>query len=216
VPKGAAANTDADPVLRVNFTTSRFASATELADLVRLSAVEHRFVANAAPLAGLAERPSGAQLDVAFQQAGLGVPQVPRYPRVQVLWSGDAVPQPKAVVVECSEAMWRGRPMPAQVPAPPDAVDPTHKWWAAVPSDWLSLAPHAGTPAAGDPPVAAVTRLVHGPGGTRAVALLGPGARGAEVRLDLVLAADPLSGDAEARAEAVRVKLVRAPWEVDD
>ncbi len=213
VPKGAPDSATGRRVHRVNFTTSRFGQVADLANLTRLSVVEHRLVANPAPLTALAERPSGDQVDVAFQQAGLGVPQVPRYPRVQVLWSGDAVPQPVAVVVECSESMWRRRPLPRKVSGPADASDPAHTWWAAVPSDWLSLAVHAG--AAGDPPRATVTTLVHGPGGTRAVALLAPGARNTEVRLDLVLAADPLAGSAERRAEAVRILLRQAPWEED-
>jgi hypothetical protein len=200
-------------VHRANFTTSRFGRIEELADLVQLSAVAHRLVPTPAPLAALAERPTGDQLDTAFQQAGLSVPQVPRYPQVQVLWSPDATPQPVAVVVEGSEALWRERPIPTQVPGPPDAGDPTHKWWAAVKRDWLALAPRTAPPAAGDPPQAAVTRVVRAPGWTRAVVLLALGARGAEVRLDLVLAADPLAGAAERRAEAVRLRLVRAPWE---
>ena len=51
---------------------------------------------------------------------------------------------------------------------------------------------------------------------TRAVVLLGPGARGTEVRLDLVAAADQLAPSAEVRAMAVQVLLDSAPWEVED
>lgn len=216
VPRGAPRSAAGRRVHRVNFTTSRFGRVDELAELVQLAVIEHRLVPAPAVLTAVPERPSGDQLDVAFQQAGLGVPQVPRYPRVQVLWSGDAVPQPVAVVVECNEAMWRDRPMPEPVVGPADATDPGHRWWAAVRRDWLSLARHGDPPAPGDPPAAEVTRLVHGPGGTRAVALLAPGSRGSEVRLAFVLAADKLAGTAEHRAEAVRVRLVRAPWEVED
>jgi hypothetical protein len=58
--------------------------------------------------------------------------------------------------------------------------------------------------------------MVLGPGATRAVVLLTPGARGSELRLDLVVAADELAGAAEKRAEAVRIVLNKAPWEVED
>lgn len=214
VPKGAAHNANGRRVHRVNFTTSRFDTVADLASLVRLSGIEHRLVPTPAPLLALGERPNGDQLDVAFQQAGLGVPEVPRYPRVQVLWSGDAVPQPVAVVIESSEALWRERPMPTVVNGPVDAADPSHQWWAAVVRDWLSVS--VRVQAAGDPPQATVTRLVHGPGHTRAVAILTPGACGMELGLDLVLTADDLAGTAERRAESVRVAFVRAPWEVED
>jgi hypothetical protein len=46
--------------------------------------------------------------------------------------------------------------------------------------------------------------------------LLAPGSRDHEVRLDLVVAADPLAGAPETRRTAVRMGLVRAPWEVED
>ncbi|HYW49682.1 MAG TPA: hypothetical protein VE861_03700 [Gemmatimonadaceae bacterium] len=216
VPIGSPQGTAGRRVHRVNFTTSRFVVADDLASLVRLARIEHRLVAAPAALAALPERPTGDQLDVAFQQSGLGVPQVPRYPRVQVLWSSDTVPQPVAVVVESSESLWRDRPIPTVVSGPPDALDPTHKWWKAERSDWLALRASVAAVAAGDPPRATVTRLVHGPGGTRAVVLLGAGARGAEVRLDLVVTADVLAGTVDQPTETLRVRLVRAPWEVEE
>jgi large repetitive protein len=215
VPTGAPSNVAGRRVHRVGFTTSRFDTVDDLARLIRLGALDHRLVPVPAALEALPAVPTGDQLDVAFQAAGLGVPQVPRYPRVQVLWSPDPVPAPVAVVVECSEPMWRDRPMPAVVTGPADASDPAHKWWAAVNTAWLRLAPH-GTLAESDPPAPPVARVVRGPGGTRAVVLLAPGSRGAEVRLNLVVTADALAGTAATTAEAVRVALVRAPWEVED
>jgi hypothetical protein len=213
VPKGAPASAAGRRVYRANFTTSRFDRVHDLAWLIQLAAVEPRLVATPAALAGLPATPSGDQLDALFQQAGLGVPQVPRYPRVQVLWSSDAVPQPVAVVVECSEAMWRERPIPTVVPGPPEAADPGHVWWKAIVTPWLSLRVSTVAAMVGDPPRAVVTRLVRAPGGTRAVALLAPGSRGSELRLELVVSADPLAGLSAQPAEAVRVLLTRAPWE---
>jgi hypothetical protein len=215
VPKGASANATG-LVYRVGFTTSRFASAGELAGFLEPSAVEHRVLPAPAPIAALPGAPTGAQLDEAFQAAGLAVPQVPAFPKVQVLWTADAVPEPFAVVVESSEPLWRSRIVPTEIPAPADSPDPTHKYWAGRPADWLSLVASATPPAAGDLPRATVTRIVRGPGGTRAVALLAPGSRGAEVRLDLRTAADGLAGTPASTVTTARVSLLRAPWEVED
>jgi hypothetical protein len=206
-------------VHRVGFTTSRFATVQEMAGYVLPAAVDHRLVAVPAALqdpASLPDRPLGAQLDAAFQAAGLAPPTTPGYPAVQVLWSPDPVPQPVAVVVECSEPLWRSRLMPTQITAPPDASDPTHKWWAARPAEWLRLEPSTAPVAVGDLPRAGVTRLVRGPGDTRAVVLLGAGSRDHEVRLDLVVASDPLAQTPDKRETAVRISLRRAPWEVED
>jgi len=106
--------------------------------------------------------------------------------------------------------------MPQQVTGPVDAADPLHHWWAGVTGDWLSLAPSTAPVAVGDLPRAGITRIVACPGRTRAVVLLGAGARGTEARLDLVLADDDLAGLPERRSTVVRVSLQRAPWEVED
>jgi hypothetical protein len=97
-----------------------------------------------------------------------------------------------------------------------DSPDPTHQYWAARPADWLSVAPSVTPAAPGDPPRAGIPRIVKGPGGTRAIALIAAGSRGAEARLDLRTAADQLAGTPAASVTAVRVSLLRAPWEVED
>ena len=155
VPKAAAADAVGRRVHRVGFTTSRFTTVNDLADLSRLVSPAARHVPNPAALTALPAAPSGDVLDAAYQAAGLTVPTVPRYPAVQVLWSGEDMPQPVAVVVESSESMSRLRPMPTSVSGPPDpSAGPGHKWWAAVDRQWLSLrasttAPAARGPAAG-------------------------------------------------------------------
>lgn len=200
-------------VLRVPFTTSRFGNVGELAALFAEAPVEHRLLTDRTQLDALPDNPAGAQLDAAFSAAGFGVPSVPRYPRVVVLWDAGAPAQPVAVVVESSEELWRSRPMPVEVTAPPDADDPTHKWWAARKLPWLLPEPSVAQPAPGEPASAAVTRLLRGPGDTRAVAVLGPGSRGSQLRIDLRHAIDALSGGADTVAAAVRVTLGRPPWE---
>jgi large repetitive protein len=212
VPTGGSAG-PGNLVHRVPFTTGRFHDESQLAALVAGATWEHAVVTDGTALGALPAAPTGDQLDGAFQAAGLRVPQVPSIPRVQVLWSADATPQPVAVVVEGGEALWRTRDMPEVVPGPPDASDPTHHWWAARPREWLSLAVSG---AGGALPAAVVTRIVRGPGSTRAVVLLDGGSRGAELRLDLVRAADPLAGTAAVATAALRLPLLRAPWEVEE
>lgn len=215
VQKGAPAGATG-LVHRIGFTTSRFASAAELAGFIAPASVEHRVIPTPGPIAALPDDPTGAQLDDAFQAAGLAVPEVPEYPGVQVLWTADAVPQPFAVVLECSEPLWRSRVVPTIVPAPPDSPDPTHVYWAGRPADWLSLVASTEPGAPADLPRAGVSRIIRGPGGTRAVAVLAPGSRGGEARLDLRTAPDQLAGTPARVVTATRVSLLRAPWEVED
>jgi large repetitive protein len=214
-PKGAPASATG-LVHRIGFTTSRFADAAELASYIAPAFVDDRVIPLTGPLASLPDMPTGAQLDEAFQAAGLAVPQVPDFPRVQVLWTGDAIPQPFAVVLESSEPLWRSRIVPTVIPAPADSPDPSHTYWAGRQADWLSVVASTVPPAAGDQPRAGITRIIKGPGGTRAIAILAPGARGCEVRLDLRTAADQLAGTPASAVAATRVSLARAPWEVED
>ncbi|WP_427117238.1 DUF6603 domain-containing protein [Pseudarthrobacter scleromae] len=200
-------------VHRANFTTSRFDDPDHLASWIAPAPIDHRVVRDAAPLAGLPDRPSGREWDDAVQLAGLPVPQTPSAPAVQVWWSADAVPQPLAVVVECSEQLVRERVMPVQLSAPPDGVDPSHAWWAARPATWLDVRPAAAPP---DPAAAAsVGRVVRGPGGTRAMVLLAAGQRGRRLTLELVQAPDPLAADPGRAVTIVDVTLTGAPWEVE-
>lgn len=212
VPPGAPLDAAGEVVHRVGFSTGLYATVDELARLVRSGSVDHVGIADVTPLA-LLDEPTGQQVDERFQEAGLAVPQVPRHPRVQVVWSWSDPPQPVAVVVESNEPMWRSRTMPRVVSGPSDAANPGHEWWAGVPVDWLSLAAPADPAPATELPHAPVQRIVRCPGDTRAVVLLGPGARGTAVRLDLVNDGDDLAGVATTRHAAVDVPLLAAPWE---
>lgn len=213
VPSGSPVGATGVRVFRVGFTTSRFRSLAEFAGMFRAAPVEHLLVRDPAPLTTLPARPAGSTLDETFSAAGLAVPQVPRYPRIQVLWTGAATPQPVAVVVESNEPMWRSRPMPTVVTGPADAADPAHQWWAARPADWLALEQMTAVPGPDEPPLAPVGRIVRGPGDTRALLLLGPDARGSEVRLGFRRRTDPLAGVPDDLVDAVPVLLGAAPWE---
>lgn len=213
VPLGAPAGASGRRVHRIGFTTSRFAVAQDIADLVAGAVVRQRSVENPAALAALVARPTGQQLDEAFQAAGLGVPTVPRYPQVEVLWSLDPTPQPVAVIIECSEAMWRSRPMPTEVSGPATGGDPGHTWWRAEPQDWLLLDTTPAPTGTGDLPAAPVSRVIRGPGDTRAIVLLAAGARGTVVRLDLRHVGDALAETPTTSHRVVDLALRSAPWE---
>ena len=61
----------------------------------------------------LPDRPTGAQVDEAFQAAGLAVPQVPVLPAGRrCCGPRTPSPQPVAVVLESSEPLWRSRDRP--------------------------------------------------------------------------------------------------------
>ncbi|SDP24114.1 hypothetical protein SAMN04489867_1831 [Pedococcus dokdonensis] len=173
VPKGAPDGARG-LVHRIGFTTSAFGTVAQLGDLLREARWRHTVIPSIGPLAALPDAPTGDQLDTAFQSAGLTTPQTPNAPMVRVLWSTDPTPTPQALVVECSETLWRSRLMPTQVQGPVDSVDPTHHWWAARPADWLSLKPSTAAAPAGALPAAGITRIIRGPGLGRAVVLLAP------------------------------------------
>jgi large repetitive protein len=213
VETGAPPDAEGTVVMRAGFTTSRFADVQELAHLVGQAVLEHRYLADRAPLDALVPAPTGEVLDAALTAAGLGVPEVPRYPRVEVLWTGDAVPQPVAVIVGSNEPLWRSRPVPVRHTVPPGAAEPERAWWALSDEPWLRLAASSAPPGSGDLPRASVERIVRGPGGTRAVVLLAGGSRGRELRLSLVRPADPVLGTPEEAVEALQVRLLAAPWE---
>lgn len=204
-----------DIVYRVPFRTGRFADAADLASFVGSSRGEGRGILTPSALAPLVGSVPGTVLDDAFERAGLGAPQVPGFPALQVLWSTDAVPQPIAVVVESSEQIVRSRPTPQKVAAAPTDADPTHHYWASVPWPWLAVGA-AISPAGPGLPDAPVTRIATGPGGTRAIVFLGPNARGTRLRVDLVTDLDGPSGSTEARTPLLSVALVAAPWEEED
>jgi hypothetical protein len=58
--------------------------------------------------------------------------------------------------------------------------------------------------------------MVRGPGDTRAVVMLAAGSRGRELRLQLRRVGDTLLTIPDKLADALRVRLVTAPWEEED
>jgi hypothetical protein len=196
-------------VFRRGFTTGRFRSLEDFAATFTAVRVEHRAVlpgGSVGLLQALPVRPTGDAVDAAFAAAGLDRPTVPRLPRVQVLWSTEATPQPLAVVIEAAEPLWRSHPIPTQVPTS-DPRDPSGLAWRDVPTEYLRPIRDASS-------TTAVTSIVAAPGLQRGVALLPPGQRGTALVLALSRDADPLAVGASADSAVIaRVDLGAAPWE---
>lgn len=195
---------DGEIVFRTPFTTGRFIDLADLARYVSPAPIQHRGVLTPGALAALVGDVTGAALDQAFEDAGLGAPQVPAFPLVQVLWTTDPTPQPVAVVIESNERLARTRVGPAKVLSSTTDPDPVHHYWARVPYRWLSVVRSAGGGAA-------VDRIATGPGGTRIVALLAANQRGTTLNLDLQVT--KVDGTIGTSAPALSVLLARAPWE---
>jgi large repetitive protein len=137
---------------------------------------------------------------------------LPTQPRIVVFWSqvGSNPPQPEAVLVDATEPIWRTRPYPAQVIDSSGPVDATR--WVLRETEWLQL---QDASAAG---VLAANGLVKAPGLQRAIVVLAPGARGKQLRLDLVaigFPSLPFLGATEQRTTVLDLRLARAPWEED-
>ncbi|AYG03369.1 hypothetical protein [Gryllotalpicola protaetiae] len=202
-----------DIVYRVPFKTGRFSDEADFAAFVGPAPAEGRGVLTPAALGTLHDQVTGTDLDQAFESAGLGAPQVPGFPRLQVLWSTDATPQPVAVVIESSEELVRARLAPQQATPTPNP-DPSHHYWKISPYEWLEVAASVTPPLGGELPAAPVDRVAVGPGGTRVIVFLGSSARGTRLKLDLV--STPLPGGTSTRTPLLSVGLLAAPWEDED
>ena len=121
---------DGEIVFRVPFTTGRFSGPDRPGPLRLPAPIQHRGVLTPSALAPLVGDVTGAALDQAFEDAGLGAPQVPAFPLVQVLWTTDPTPQPVAVVVESNERLVRTRVGPKLVLSSTSDPDPVHHYWA--------------------------------------------------------------------------------------
>ena len=215
VAKGAPANATG-LVHRIGFTTSRFADVAELASYIAPASIEHRVVPVPAALAALPDSPTGAQVDEAYQAAGLARVAGARLPAGRGAVDRGRRPAARRGRARIERAAVALADRPDRDPCPADSPDPSHTYWAGRPADWLSVVGSAVPPAAGDQPRAGISRIVRGPGGTRAIAFLAAGARGCEARLDLRTAPDALAGTAAISVTAARVSLASAPWEVED
>jgi hypothetical protein len=201
------------PLFRRSFTTSRYRDLTALADSVKNTSLQHRFLTDIAPLAKLSsDHPGGGaalqvrdlELEIALRQVGWGDLAAVTQPQVTVIWqSAGGAFQPAAVLISTPEPLWRWRQTPAEVLD----GDNVHRY-RMQPVPLLEV---VETPAGGP----LVSRLVFSSGGGRTLAFLQPGGRGRQLRLGLNRRHHPLfedNSDVETAA-LVEANLAAAPWE---
>lgn len=154
--------------------------------------------------------PLGPEFDDRWLAQGLEPLAVPDKPRVVVFWTqtGNALPQPAAVLIDATEPLWRSRPYPAKVVD--DSGPVTAERWVLSPTEYMRV---ENASAAG---VVAANGVIRAPGLQRALVVLAPGARGKTVKLDLVelgFPALPFLNQAERRVTLIELPLAHAPWE---
>ena len=155
-------------------------------------------------------RPAGSELDDQLRAHGIEPLETPTRARVVVFWeqSGSAGPQPAAVLVDATESLFRSRNYPSKTT---DATGPVpSERWVLAPREWLLLRQSAATA------TLAPNGIIVAPGGQRAIAVLAPGQRGKELKLELVAAAFadlPFLDPAEPAVTVFDMTFSAAPWE---
>jgi hypothetical protein len=212
-----AVGNSAYPMLRFNFTTSRYADMQAFAADVAGAEVMHRHLANPVALTAFASANPGtpvlavsdAEFENALRAVRWGDLKRPTTPRVTMIWhgGGGAPPQPFALFIETTEPQWRTRGVPELVlssPGDPDGI----KHYRMVQRPWLDLTESSAGPAR-------VSRFVHSTDGARTLAILKPGVRGGTLKISLRRLPHPLfeGGGATTVALLATVDLTKAPWE---
>ena len=179
------------PMFRRSFSTSRYKSASALADSVKNATPHHRFLEDVSPLVKLSSdhpgptaiQVSDLDMEMALRSAQWGNLGPITQPQVSVIWQDGGAgepPQPAAVLIGTTEPLWRQRQTPIEV-TDKDQV----KRFILQPATFLEVADSS----AGGPLAA---RLISSPGGGRTLVLLAAGARGRELKLTLDRHQDPL------------------------
>lgn len=208
------ADTDARPLFRRHFGTSRYASATAFAQDVNHAAVRHRRLADVTPLSNLAAGGGAGSVreivDIIFEAALRGARwgdlARPSAPRVTVIWrdgTASAGAQPTALLIETPEPLWRSRDVP-ELGDDGDGI----KRYRMVPKPWLEvIETTAGA--------RQVSCFVHSTEGGRTLVLLLPNARGATMTLGLQRTHhQAVEGDSAVEmVTLLSVGLAHPPWE---
>ena len=200
-----------DSLYRLHFNTSRYATPQALVDDFPTTTAAHRRLASVAPLTALGALQPGERcvtvrdldLEQALRAAQWGDLARPTRPRAIVIWEDGPPPQPVAVLLETPEPLWRWRPVPREVPD-----EAGTRRFQLVPQCWLDVEETT----MGD----VVAQFIVTPGGSRALALLRPPARGKTLQLDLrrhphrLFEGNPA---VQPPLTLLNIPLATAPWE---
>lgn len=214
VPLGATNTTRGPSIYRRHFSTggfttfAAFASSIVAARPTARSSTPGAFEAIRAYFAG--RDPLGSELDDQLRTRGFEPLPVPDRTQIVVFWEqiGNALPQPAALLIDATEPLRRARMTPHLLT---DTTGPENaQRWVMQPREWMSLADQS---AAG---VVTANGIIYAPGNQRALVILGSGARGKTVQVDLAKHAFAdlpfLPQDAPA-VTVVDIPLAHAPWE---
>jgi hypothetical protein len=211
VDKGAAEGARGPRVFRRHLTTGAFGTLQGLADSVAavLPSAQHAQAGTFSGLLALGTRPEGASVDAHLVAHQLTPWHAPTSARVIVFWEPGATPtdppQPAAVLIEATEALTRFRDVPSR--STDTTGKPPSARWILESREWLTVRTSGTAPVAG---------IVYPPGGQRAVVVLGAGARGQMLQVDLAALGMndlPFLGLIDRTATLSRITFTRAPWE---
>jgi hypothetical protein len=204
------------PLYRTRFTTSKYASLTDLANALGGSKVLHRHLSGPltlpAPSGGSASQVADQDIESAFLAAGEQALPAATENTITIYWvpqGGSGPYVPYAILIDCTEPLWRVRQEPALVPVDPS--DPSFDIVKITPTTALEVREIAGSSIAG---------YLYSTSGTRTIAYFAAGFApplgGQTVTLQLHRPASTAFGLADSAATIVALPIgPTAPWEAD-
>jgi hypothetical protein len=204
------------PLYRTRFTTSQYASLTALANALGGSKVLHRHLSGPlalpVPSGGTANQVADQDIESAFLAAGEQALSAPSNNTVTIYWipqGGSGPYVPYAILIDCTEPLWRVRQEPSLVPV--DPADPSFDIVEITPTTALEVREVAGSNIAG---------YLYSTSGTRTIAYFATGfsppPAGQTVTLELHRPASTAFGLPDSAATIVALPIgPNAPWEAD-
>ncbi len=206
IDEAAAPVAPGNPLFRVAFKTSRYASAEELASILSQSYINHRRLEN--PLAILSDGASDQDFENALIDSGLEAVQPAGHPSCCYLWEpAVAGHELTAILIDSPEPLWRSRKLPVKETVHSDSGDMEH--WVLEERIYLKIEERVS---------AVVNKIVHSPGGTRALVYLS-NAAGQQIDLGLVQIGIVLDGSVgpESVHSILSTEIPSvAPWELNE
>ncbi|MBE7169245.1 MAG: hypothetical protein INR73_01560 [Williamsia sp.] len=199
------------PLYKMQFTTSRFNSIFELAEVMRNSYITLRVLKS--PLDALSQQCSDNDMQTALLKAGLDALPPADDPKITLLWANAGASfQLQAILLDAPEPLWRVRPYLNL-----ETISDETGWmkhWVNTERPELELI-EFGT--------SVVQSMSYNQTGSRTIVYLKPGAAGSTIRLSLLkhlFTLDPDQYDIPANkllAEMLNIQLPTVPpWEEED
>ena len=207
------ANQPIVPLYRTRFTTSTYASLADLATGIGGSRVRHRHLSGPLtfnpPVSGTVTQRSDQEIETAFLSVGEQALPAAAENAITIYWipgQGSGPYVPYALMIDCTEPLWRTRQEPKLVPA--NSNDPSFTIVKISSVTALEVQETGGN---------AVAHFVYSTSGTRTIAILASGSSGAQsVTLQLHRPASQVFGLSDSAATIIALEIdAHAPWEAD-